>query len=360
MSTASLSEPRRILVIKNKHLGDILCAIPAFQALHLQFPEAQLDVLISSGTTDLVRGLDGISEILEVPSKRNKWLRIKEEFALAWKIIWSGYDLVVDLTWSDRAMWYALISGARQRWAIQVTAGSFLKPYIYTNYGGKPDKARHIIQWERDFLVAMGTASYDPHPAFPETRVEEAGIESWLKQECIHADRLVVVHPTSRWLFKCWHDERFAEVIDWLQEKGWQPVMTCGPSAAELSRARNIASMVSNPLPLKLGDLNFRELAALMRKARFFLGMDSAPAHLASAVGLPAVVLFGPSQVNRWRPYGSGHVVISHDCGCQKIKGMVCDKSRITDCLSSITVEEVCQSISQRFPFHPKSETLSA
>jgi heptosyltransferase-3 len=129
------------------------------------------------------------------------------------------------------------------------------------------------------------------------------------------------------------------------------PVVTCGPSQDELKRARNIVSLVKQPCHARLGDMSLRELAAFMRQARFFFGMDSAPSHMASAVHLPAVILFGPSQVQRWRPYGDQHIVVHRECACIAARGaeLACNKTQIVSCMSSIRVEEVISEIQTRF-----------
>lgn len=344
-----LPNPRRILAIKNKHIGDILCVQPALLALHRNFPAAKLDVIVSPRTAELLTGHPWIHQVFEVPKHLSGLARLAAEARLFWAVATAGYDLVVDFTWSDRAMWYALTSRARDRWAIQVTAGSCLKPWVYTAHGGKPDRTQHIIEHEREFLTRLGLPGYEPEFAFPPTSSEEGELRRWLGEQGVQPERMVLVHPTSRWLFKCWHDDRVAGLVDWLSAQGWQPVLSCGPGADELARARAIAALLTRPVPCRLGDLSLRQLAALLRQARFFFGMDSAPMHLAAAVGTPAVVLFGPSQVARWRPYGSRHVVLAGDCPCLKIKGKLCDKSRVMECLSGISLAQVQQAVSERF-----------
>lgn len=341
--------PRRVLAIKNKHIGDIICVQPALLALHRSFPEAKLDVMVSPRTSELLAGHAWIDRVFEVPKHLHGLSRLAAEARLLWTVATSGYDLVVDFTWSDRAMWYALASRARDRWAIQVTAGLFFKPWIYTNYGGKPDRTHHVIEHEREFLTRMGVPSYEPEFDFPATPVENAEMQRWLEGQGVQPGRMVLVHPTSRWLFKCWHDERVAELMDWLAAQGWQPVLTCGPGPEELARARAIRSLLTHPVPDRLGDLTLRQLGALARQARFFFGMDSAPMHLAAAVGTPTVVLFGPSLVARWRPFGDHHIVLAGECPCLKVKGKLCDKSRVMDCLSGISLEQVKRSVSERF-----------
>lgn len=344
-------QPRHILAIKNKHLGDVICGVPAFRALHEAFPAAQLDVIVSPGSRDLIAGLDWIHEVIESPRKLKGLARLRDEWRVARAVVSGGYDLVVDFTWSDRAMWYAVLSRASRRWAIQVTAGSRLKPHVFNGYGGKPDRAHHVMEHEREFLMRMGIPHYEIRPDFPPTPAEEEQARQWLAANNVPREKLVVVHPTSRWLFKCWHDERVAEVIDWLTVQGWRPVVTCGPSADELKRARHIVSLVRQPCLARLGDMSLRQLAAFMRQARFFFGMDSAPSHMASAVGVPAVILFGPSQVRRWRPFGDQHVVLQRECPCIAVRGaeLACDKSQIVRCMSAITTDEVVGAIQSRF-----------
>ena len=77
------------------------------------------------------------------------------------------------------------------------------------------------MEHEREFLMRMGIPYYDIRPDFPPTPVEEEQARAWLDANGVQREKLVVVHSTSRWLFKCSHDERVAEVIDWLTEQGW-------------------------------------------------------------------------------------------------------------------------------------------
>ncbi len=349
---SSPKQPQRILAIKNKHLGDVICGVPAFRALHDAFPNAKLDVIVSPGSSDLIAGFDWIHAVIESPRKLKGLARVRDELRVTCAVATGGYDLVVDFTWSDRAMWYAVLSRASRRWAIQVTAGSKLKPHVFNGYGGKPDRSHHVMEHEREFLMRMGIPYYDIKPDFPPTPMEEEEAGAWLDANHVQRDKLVVVHPTSRWLFKCWHDERVAEVIDWLTAQGWLPVVTCGPSADELKRARNIVSLVRQPCLSRLGDMSLRQLAGFMRQARFFFGMDSAPSHMAAAVGLPAVILFGPSQVKRWRPFGDEHVILHRDCSCIAVRSaeLACDKTQIVRCMSAIDVDEVTAMMQARFP----------
>jgi heptosyltransferase-3 len=101
--------------------------------------------------------------------------------------------------------------------------------------------------------------------------------------------------------------------------------------------------------PLNLaGRLDLKTLGALIAKARLFLGVDSAPMHLAAAVGTPTVVLFGPSGPYNWRPWGEGHVVLTKDFDCQPCGRDGCDGSKLSRCLTAITPTEVLAAVDRQ------------
>ena len=152
----------------------------------------------------------------------------------------------------------------------------------------------------------------------------------------------IIVHPTSRWLWKCWEDERFANLIDWLQKHHQiSVIVTCSPDKRELERARAILSSCSTPPRALLGELELTHWAALVQKARLFVGVDSAPMHIAASQNVPTVALFGPTGFQNWRPWDVRHTVLAHDCPCAHDRQPHCDWSRTRACMSLITFEEV-------------------
>ena len=90
------------------------------------------------------------------------------------------------------------------------------------------------------------------------------------------------------------------------------------------------------------GQLSLKELAALTARARLFIGVDSAPMHIAAAMGTPTVALFGPSGDREWGPWGVPHRVVSsdaHPCRPCGIDG--CGGGKVSDCLSRLAVDRV-------------------
>jgi heptosyltransferase-3 len=121
----------------------------------------------------------------------------------------------------------------------------------------------------------------------------------------------VVLQPTSRWLFKCWEDEKVAQLIDALAAEGRTVVLTAAPDQKEMAMIANIQSLCRSHNVVSLaGELSLPQLAALIDAAQLFIGVDSAPMHMAAALETPCLALFGPTKLQHWRPWGDHNRVI--------------------------------------------------
>ncbi len=175
--------------------------------------------------------------------------------------------------------------------------------------------------------------------------------------------KVVHIHPTSRWLFKCWKDEYMADVINWLLNKGIKVIVTSSPDKKELYKAKRILSLVSYQLPAisyqlidLCGKTTIKQLAAISEAADVFLGVDSAPMHIAAAVGTPVIALWGPTG-DAWKPWGKGHIVLSKDMECKPCKKGICNSLELRKCLEMITKEEVIEALSKMLQIPEKNKS---
>lgn len=143
-------------------------------------------------------------------------------------------------------------------------------------------------------LVKQTTMSYPP--------------ANWkrMRRELDHAgvgQNYVVIQPTARQIFKCWDNAKFSAVIDALHARGYEVVLTSGPDKDDLACVNEIAQGCQTPPVTALaGKVTFPELGALIDHAQLFIGVDSAPAHIAAAVNTPLISLFGATDHIFWRP----------------------------------------------------------
>ena len=107
-----------------------------------------------------------------------------------------------------------------------------------------------------------------------------------------------------------------------------------------------MAKTGTRPLVLA-GKLQIKELGALTARARLFVGVDSMPMHLAAAMGTPAVVLFGPSGEDEWRPWRVKHRVVTSTHPCRPCGNDGCGGGKVSECLTTLGVDEVYAAVQE-------------
>lgn len=139
---------------------------------------------------------------------------------------------------------------------------------------------------------------------------DKARSEAILHEHQVTGD-YIVIQPTSRWLYKYWDDAKMAQLIEGLATSRLPVVLTAAPDKKEQEMVEHIISLCRGVKPVSLaGQLSLPQLAAVIDGARLFIGVDSAPMHIAAALDIPCVALFGPTKLQRWRPWTEKSTVL--------------------------------------------------
>jgi heptosyltransferase-3 len=150
------------------------------------------------------------------------------------------------------------------------------------------------------------------------------------------------LHPASRWGFKCWPAERVGALCDALAARGWPLVLTSAPDAKEKALIAEVRKATQVSMIDLSGQLTLKELAALTARAKLFVGVDSAPMHIAAAMGTPVVAIFGPSGDREWGPWQvQSRIVTSLTHTCRPCGRAGCNDSKISECLTNLPVSQV-------------------
>jgi heptosyltransferase-3 len=157
----------------------------------------------------------------------------------------------------------------------------------------------------------------------------------------------IQVHPTSRWLFKSWTESRNAELLQRLARDGHRIVVTGAPDPRERAIMARILAEAAVPVVDLSGQLSLREMGALAARARLFFGVDSAPMHIAAAMGTPVVALFGPSGEKEWGPWRVPHRVVVSDHPCRPCGNDGCGGGKVSECLTTLPVDRVHSAINE-------------
>jgi len=205
------------------------------------------------------------------------------------------------------------------------------------------------------YLDALRRIGVYPEPADKRLvlvpgRDADAQALALMAQHGLTARSFILVHPGSRWLFKCWPAEHTAALIDRIVDAGFRVVVTGAPDAGERALVAAILAAIGPAARERTHDLSeqltLRELAAVTALARAFVGVDSAPMHIAAAMGIPTVALFGPSGELQWGPWGVPSRVISsdaHPCRPCGIDG--CGGRKVSECLTTLPVSRAYEGL---------------
>jgi heptosyltransferase III len=339
---------KRILVIKLKQPGDVLVSSPVIAAVKEAWPESHLTYLVSRGTAAMVADHPGLDRVLEVDRRGGTW---RQHLALLRDLRRERFDLVLELSGGDRGAFYALVTGAPERLGLaRLGQPWWQRRLCFTRLVPRPPVKMHLVEQNLEILRALGVKPQAPRLQFFWDRAAASRVRDLLASFKLTPGAFVVMHPGAGWGFKCWTPQGYARVLEALQGDWGLPVVLTG-SNNSLEQELLAAILQETRLePVNLvGQLSLKELGALISQARFFFGVDSAPMHLAAAVGTPAAALFGPSGVYNWGPWGEGHLVIQQDWDCAPCGRDGCEGSKVSRCLTELTPEEVLARLEQHF-----------
>lgn len=337
---------RRALVTKLRHHGDVLLAAPVLSALKHAAPQCEVDALVYADTAPMLAGHPVLAQLHTI-DRQWKRLGLSQQAAAEWQLFSTlnarGYDLIVHLSVHRRGAW--LVRLLRPRWSVAPRYTGWFWANSFTHYypaQSNPD--RHTVESNLDSLRALG---YEPQTEdkrvaiVPGTAARDR-IDSLLAEHSLGSGRFIHIHPASRWTFKCWPMVQFAALCDALAASGWPIVLTAAPDAKERALITQLlAAARSNPIDLS-GQLSLKELAALTERARLFVGVDSAPMHIAAAMGTPTIAIFGPSGDREWGPWNvAQRIVASTEHPCRPCGHDGCDGSKISACLTELPLRQV-------------------
>ena len=293
-----------ILLIQLKRIGDLILTTPSIAALRDKFPESSISLVVSSAVKELLPAITGVDKVFEV--------RGKTDDALDWIALSLGkYDYCLDFTRNDRSAFLTFLSAARKR----ITSDHpklrrKLRARSYNEFVEAPVGFLHTIDYHLALLKPLGieNASRAIRLELPAETIAKA--DELLRSAGVRDD-FVCFHPGSARAEKFWDASRWAKAIDHCaHETGIACVLTGGRSSMEQTQISAIkAAAKSKPIDLS-GKTNLLTLAALVRKARLLVTVDSAPMHFAAAWDTPQVVLFGPTNPFHWHPRSESAVIL--------------------------------------------------
>lgn len=341
-----LTGMKKILVIKHRHLGDLLLTTPVFAILKKKLPQATIDAYIYKDTYPILEGNPHIRKYFFANRETcSKWQKLKEDITVYRHIRSEGYDLVINLTEGDRGALAAFFSKAPIKVGYFSKKGFAFKNKIFTHLVKLPKTKRHTVETHLDSLRQIGL--------FPEVNersleliVQESAkkrVKEILSAYLMKDEPFLLIHPASRWKFKCLAEKTVAALLDhFARTYDIKVVMSASHDSCERSMCYNIEKMMQTPLINLAGLLTLQELAALIDLSKVIVSVDSLPLHMASALKKPSIIFFGPSDERVWGPWMNPNArIIASNISCRPCGMDGCGGSKRSDCLDRLAIGQI-------------------
>ena len=350
--------PARILLVRLSALGDVVHALPVLAALQQRQPGCRVDWAVDDRSSGLLEGHPGLERVVVLPRKglagATGWVRSLRPLSRFTRHLRSvEYDLALDLQGNLKSGLVARLSGAR---CVLGAARAHTREanHLWLSRGIElPAQARHKVERNLALLSAvLGEPVAWQAPTLGLREHEQAAAQAALAAAGLPARDLTVLHAGSSGFgaFKRWPAERFAALALRLGSTHAPVALTYGPGEESLveeveRRAAGHARRVATP--------GLRVLAAVLSRARQVIGGDTGPLHLAAALGVPVLGIYGPKDPAVYGPYGrrgDGSVgllptVVQPDVACRPCTLRRCGAPI---CLTTLAPERVLAALGPR------------
>lgn len=341
MPNLDTSKIRRLLLVRLSAVGDILHGLPVLRALKDWRRELEIHWLVEDRFSSLLRNVNELNGILEVPRKKWKseksWAKCASDAIQIRKQIRDmEFDVALDMQGLTKSGIWHWMARVPVRIGFGGKDSRELHPMMINVRIKPPDTCRHVVDRNLSLLSSFGIQSPKVDLSLPEDFEAKVRIRQILQDQAWNPEKLALIQPGAGWETKRWMPEYFSFLADYLTETwGLQVVVLWGPGEQEL--AEGVIAGMNTPGEMA-PPTSLLELVELIRTSCLFIGGDTGPMHIAAALGIPTIALFGASDPVRNGPYGEGHLVLYEELDCRPSWRTQCDH---LSCLKNLTPEKV-------------------
>ncbi len=340
---------KRILIVKQSSLGDIVHTLPVAHALKRTYPETTIGWIVQGAFAPLLERDPAVDMVypIDIPStsdpQAGRFAHLQALSAtvttlkgLHCQLKRMPYDIVLDLHSSFRSGLLGRTNPGGLRLGFK--GARELNTWFQDQLVTVPESLEHAVDKNLLFCshLACTAAPEDFHMRCSPDDIDF--VQVFLRQQKISAGAIIFyANPAARWQTKFWPARRWAELADRLYGQG--VVMIFGGSLQDVPYIGSITRLMKTPPRVAAGHFNLPQSVALIQRSSLYVGLDSGPMHMAALSGIPVVALFGPTHPSRVGPYGVPNIVVrAADLDCLECRKRACDH---LSCMQGISVPMV-------------------
>lgn len=337
-------QPKNILIIKPSSLGDIVLALPALTALRRSFPEAKITWLVRPEFADLLRGNPDLNEIILFDRRLlgKSWYKPKafaEFMRLLRRLRRERFDLVFDFQGLLRTGFLTWVTGCKRRFGM--SGAREFATLFYTHKLAQDYSCVHLVDYYLRMVAAAGANQGGVEFKLPEDVQADESVKKLLMERKVNFGNYVVIVPGTARTEKCWPIWNFSDIADEIAEKFGSTIVATGTQSERV--LIEVLEDLTNARVVNLaGQTTLRELTALLKHAALVVSNDTGPGHIAAGLGVPMVMIFGPTNPARLRPYGRGECLVAVE---PEAMGMAIESFDPKYEIGQITVEQVWERV---------------
>ncbi len=346
----------KLLIIKFSSLGDVILSTASLRAIREKFSPSttlgtdgeesrtirdnfKISFLIGEESKEALLRCPYIDELL-VADFKNKDKGLMGILNLAKILRKKNFDIVVDLQNNRKSHILSFLSLGPCRFGYDNKKFGFLLNHRIKDEKSPVDPVTHQFR----ILKMLNIDLENPHLELWPTQEDQRYIDDLLNSQWLSANQKIIginIGASERWLTKSWPKGNIIKLCEELGRRDMRVLIT--GTEKDLAKSNELTNMVKNTRLINTSaKTSVNQLACLIKRCAVFISSDSAPLHIAAAVGTPFVALFGPTDPRRHLPPAKDYAVIKKDLPCSPCYKSKC-KTKI--CMELITPEEVLEAI---------------
>jgi heptosyltransferase-2 len=337
----------KILVLRYRFIGDTVLTVPFLRNLREAFPSAHIDLMLEPFSGQVLEGCPYVNRIIPFEiktihrySNRSDKNKLTDYAKYRRKIKEERYDTAFVLKRSLSSALLVWAAGIPRRIGFDTEGRRILLTDSVT-YRNDQHEVNNFLDCLRKLDIPVRTQHLELWPS-PEGEVKARSLlngKGWKP-----SDLKIVIHAAASLPAKQWPLDRFSAVMRVLQRKYGAKFIYTGAKEDATLYAEIEKQGQFDSLNL-CGITSLRDNISIYRGSNLFFGVDSGPMHMAAAVGVPVVALFGPTDERIWGPWGEGHRVITRRLSCYPCKPHKCENN---ECMTGITIDEALEVVENK------------
>lgn len=324
----------KIVVYVPNWIGDSILALPAVESLNINYPEAEIWIAAQGWVKDIFANISFIKGIIPLPDRKNfKDLRKTANVLMSY-----NFEAGLLLTNSFVSALLFFMAKIPQRWGY----GSDARQILLTKKIRRQNRSgsQHQVYYYLNLISGLGLKTVTPHLALALTEAEKTKTEEFLDSFGVDLKRLLfILNPGAFYgSAKRWPVEKYIELAKLLQQNYSPEILIIG-SAQEVELAQVIAASLEKKPVILAGKTSLRQLVGVLSRAALCVTNDSGPMHMANALKVPTVALFGPTDPEVTAPFQEPSVYLKKDVACWPCAYRECPFDH--RCMLDISSEEV-------------------